>query len=531
MAGWYIVHAGTSLYRVGVAGDWTEITLPAGVTMTASRPARFAILNREVVVTNAVSRNIVVSPFDLSTRLLNIAGPGASIPTLASGGSGVLTGDYRYKVTFAITSGARVLTESPFSNIAGPITVNNNDIDLTGIPVSLTTGVNARRIYRTANGGAEFFLLTTIADNVTTTFTDNVSDFDLALLPSAETLGNAPGVDGSDRLRLIVSWKDRLWASPALAPDRVHYTDNRVLYAWGPAAFVSVQPVGQDLIGVTGFAARRDDLIVGKKRAVWIIRGTPPDTIELIQIFEGPGPLSQDAFLVIHDIAYYLGEDGVYQISGTGIENISKEKVHPWFTTDTYFNRAMFDQGFMNWNPLLNALELHMAGVGSTAIDRWVSFDLQTRQWLGPHKTDAFTPTISGLMDDEDAVRIPVQGSSVGFIYTENDATVSDDGTAIDFDVTTKPHAMNTPDVEKYFGELSVISKIESAGTLTLTPTVGGLDAAAGAAISHALTTGRERLRRQGTGRYWKLRMRQATNNQSVEVYGLELPYHELGRR
>jgi hypothetical protein len=531
MAGFYLVHAGTGLYRVGVNGDWTAISLPAGVTVTAARPARFATLNQQVVVTNAVSANIVVNPFDLSTRLLNIAGPGASVPTLASGGSGVLTGEYRYRVTYAIRSGATVLTESPYSDIAGPITVSSNDIDLSNIPVSGTTGVNARRIYRTGNGGAEFFLLTTIADNSTTTYTDNTSDFDLALLPSAETLGNAPGVDSTDRLRLIVSWKDRLWGAPADNPDRVHYTDNRVVYAWGAAAFVTVKPIGQDLIGVTGFAARRDDLLVGKKRSVWIVRGIPPDTIELIQVFEGPGPLSQDAFLVIHDVAYYLGEDGVYQISGTGVENISKEKVHPWFTTDTYFNRAVFDQAFMTWNPLLNQLELHLAAAGSTAIDRWVSFDLQTRQWLGPHRTGAFTPTISGLMEDEDALLVPVMGSSSGFLYTENSSTISDDGTAIDFDITTKFHAMNTPDVQKYFGELSIVSKIESAGTLTLTPSVGGLDASAGSAISHSLTTGRQRLRRQGTGRYWRLRLQQASNNQSCEVYGLELPYHELGRR
>jgi hypothetical protein len=527
---WYLVHSGTKLYRVGVAGDFTEITLPSGVTMSSGRPARFATLNREVVVTNAPTKNFVVSPLDLSTRLLNIAGPGASVPTLASGGAGVLTGEYRYLVTFAIRNGTTVLTESPFSSIAGPITLSSNDVDLTSIPVSGTSGVNARRIYRTTNGGAEFFLLTTIADNSTTAYTDNASDFDLALLPAAETLGNAPGVDSTDRLRLIVSWKDRLWGSPADAPDRVHYTDNRVIYAWGATAFVVVKPAGEDLIGVTGFAARRDDLIIGKRRSVWIARGIPPDTIELIQIFEGPGPLSQDAMKVIHDVAYYIAEDGVYKISGTGVENISAGKVHPWFTTDGYFDRSRFDDAFMVWNPLLNQLELHLVVVGGASI-KWVTYDLVTQQWLGPHVTGAFTQTAAGLMEDENGLLVPVMGSSAGFLYTENESTASDDGTAIDFDVITKFHSMNTPDVEKHFSELSILSKIEAAGTMTLTPYVGGLDASAGTAITHTLTTGRQRLRRQGNGRYWKLRMQHNTNNQSCEVYGLELPYHELGRR
>ena len=522
----YLVHAGTKLYRVGVAGDATEISLPAGVTLSAGRPARFAVLNREVLVSNAPTMNIVVNPLTLATRLLNIAGPGASVPTLASGGAGVLTGEYRYRVTFAIMAGTTVLTESPFSNIAGPITLSSNDVDLTSIPVSGTTGVNARRIYRSTNGGVDFFLLTTISDNVTTTLTDNASDYDLALLPLAHALGNAPGVDTSDRLRLVTSWKDRVWGSPAVAPDRLHYTENRVMYAWGASQFLTVQPVGEDLVGLTGLAPRRDDLLAGKRRSVWMVRGIPPDTIQMIQIFEGPGPLSQDAFKVIHDIAYYLGEDGVYQISGTGVENISAPKVHPWFTTDTYFNRGRFDQAAMKWNPTFNTLELHLAAAGSTSLDRWISYDLRTKQWLGPHRTGAFTPSAVGLMEDTNGNLQPITGSSVGHLYTGNSATASDDGTAIDFDVSLKPHSMNSPDIEKYFSELAVISKIEAAGTLTLTPTVGGLNASAGATIAHDLTTGRQRLRRQGTGRYWKLRMQQATNNQGCEIYGLELPLY-----
>ena len=527
----YLVHAGTSLYRVGVDGDYTEIALPAGVTLSASRPARFAILSREVLVANAPSVNIVVNPFDLSTRVLNIDGPGASVPTLASGGAGVLSGEYRYRVTFAIRNGTTVLTESPYGDLAGPITVSDEQVDLSNIPTSMTTGVNARNIYRTTNGGADLFLLATIADNTTTTYADNTSDYDLALLPLGYTLGNAPGVDSSDRLRLVVSWKDRIWGSPAGSPDSVYYTENRIIYAWGAQQFVTVQPVGQDLVGVTGFAPRRDDLLVGKRRAVWMVRGFPPDTIQLIQVFEGPGPLSQDAFKVVHDVAYYLGEDGVYRVSDTGVENISEGKVHPWFTTNDYFNRAQFNRAAMKWNPQDNTIELHLSASGSTELDRWVSYDLRTDQWLGPHRTAAFTPSAVGLMEDESGLLRTVTGSDAGHLYLGNSPTYSDDGNAIDFDVFVKPHSMNTPDIEKYFGEAAIISKIEDGGTLTVTPTVGGLNATPGAAISHDLTLGRQRLRRQGSGRYWSVRLRQATDEQGVEVYGLEVPFHELGRR
>jgi hypothetical protein len=76
-----------------------------------------------------------------------------------------------------------------------------------------------------------------------------------------------------------------------------------------------------------------------------------------------------------------------------------------------------------------------------------------------------------------------------------------------------------------------VISKIQAAGTLTITPYVGDLAASAGTAISHTLTLGRQRLRRLGAGRFCKLRFQHSTADQGCELYGYEIPHHELGRR
>lgn len=527
----YLTQAGTNLYSVAPDGSATLISLPSGVTIVDTRPLRMAVLNREIVLANAISANTVVSAADLTTRLLSVPAPGTA-PSVAAGAAGTLTGDYRYKVSFAIIgAGSVTLTESPFSSVAGPVTVAAQQVGLTSIPVSVTTGVNARRIYRTTNGGVDYFLLTTILDNSTTGYTDNTSDYDLALLPTADGLGNPPGVDTTDRFRLLVSWKDRLWGAPNLNPDRIYYSENRKLWAWSATAFVTVKPIGADPIGVTAFMTRRDDLLIGKKRALWMIRGTPPDTIQVIQIFEGPGPLSQESCVVIHDEGYYLGEDGVYQVSGTGVTRISEDAVHPWFTTDTYFNRALFSSAFANWNPASNTYELHLAAAGSSSIDRWVSYDLRRKMWLGPHKTDAFTPTMSGLIDDANGVQIAVMGSSSGHLYTENSTTFDDDFVAIAMSARTKFMSANTPDILKFFGELSMITRIQSGGTLTITPYVGGLDASAGTAISHDMTLGRQRLRRLGVGRVVQLLLENSQSGRDVEIYGFELPFFEYGRR
>ncbi len=527
----YLIHAGTAIQKVSTGGALATITLPAGVTVSSSVRARFAILGKRIVITNAPSVNIVVDASDLTARLLNIDTAPGTATTLAVGAAGVPSGTYRYVITFAIMVGTAILSESAFSAVEGPIDVVDQQIAMTNIPTSGTAGVNARRIYRTTDSGADYYLVTTINDNVTTTYNDNTSDFDLALLAVENDLGLPPGYNSSDRMKLITAWKDRLWGVGVAEPDKLRYSGMAKVYAWNPVNYLSIKPVGQHVDGITAFAPRRDELGVFKTYSLWKVLGIDETDFRVIQVAENVGCVAPDSVVIIRDVAYFLAADGVYTWSGEGVKPISRDKVHPWFNTDTYFNRAAFPNAFAKWNPLFDTYELHLPAAGGTDVNRWVSFDTRRGIWLGPHKTDAFTPTYGGLMEDSNSLLVPVQGSSAGFLYKQNRSTFSDDTTAIDFDVTTKFHHGNAPDIDHYWGELAIISKVEAAGTLTITPTVGGLDAAAQTGIAHDLTLGRQRLRRLGTGRFAQLRFRQASNSQGVEIYGYEIPFHELGRR
>lgn len=106
----------------------------------------------------------------LTTALASIPNPG--LPTAlaaADAGAGVLlAGTYEYVVTFQTLLGETA--PGAVSN-ALAIVINHN-IALTAIPLG-GPGTTGRRIYRRVNGGA-FALVTTIANNSTTTFTDNV---------------------------------------------------------------------------------------------------------------------------------------------------------------------------------------------------------------------------------------------------------------------------------------------------------------------------------------------------------------------
>jgi hypothetical protein len=88
-------------------------------------------------------------------------------------GAGNVTGAVTYVVTFVTARGE---TEGGF--VSNSVSPSSQQVDLTNIPVWWGRDVTSRKIYRTLgdapNGG--WFLVTTLADNKTTTYTDNIAD-------------------------------------------------------------------------------------------------------------------------------------------------------------------------------------------------------------------------------------------------------------------------------------------------------------------------------------------------------------------
>jgi hypothetical protein len=102
----------------------------------------------------------------------------AAAATAAVGATGVLTGAYFYKYTYVNAYGETV--GSPAMGAA--VNPAGNQVNLSAITVG-AAGVTARRIYRTAAGGASGTekYLATIADNTTTVYVDNIPDTSLGV--------------------------------------------------------------------------------------------------------------------------------------------------------------------------------------------------------------------------------------------------------------------------------------------------------------------------------------------------------------
>lgn len=118
------------------------------------------------------------------TNTAAVAPPGAAV--VASGAAGTPNGAYRCQVTFVNAGGETT------GGVEFTITVASLQIAWSAIPVG-PTGTTARKLYRTSAAGASGTekLVTTLADNTTTTFTDNVADGSLG---AAITVTNAANV-------------------------------------------------------------------------------------------------------------------------------------------------------------------------------------------------------------------------------------------------------------------------------------------------------------------------------------------------
>lgn len=526
-----LVHAGSTLYRMAPDGTCTPIALPSGITFSSSRAMRTAILNRRVFICRAPSVNLQFNPESIGVYPITLAAPTVAL-TSAAGATGLPRGRYRYRYTFARkTAGGAIMAESAMSPASTPLDVVDLQVALSVIAVSSEATVNCRRLYRTTDDGDDYYNIADLSDNVTTTYTDTFGDYDLGLLAAVQILSTPPGSNASDYFRICTAWRGRIWACPHRNPDRVYFSGIDAMHQWSNSDFYAIKPEGMDQFGVIAFFTRRDELGLGKRRSVWKIIGDTKATFQPVQIIDGVGVCSVGSVVTIRDKTYFLYDDGVYEWGPEGLVSLTNAKVHPWFNTDDYFNRALFANAFGFWNPIDDTYTLHLASAGNTKLDRWISFDLEKREWLGPHRTVAFQPTCGGLLEDEDGILWPVVGGTNGYLYQENAPARNDDGSAIDMDVLVAAHHAGDPDVEHYWGELTALTKREPAGTLTITPQVGATDAPPQPPIQHDLTIERERLRRLGVGRLLQLRFQNAELNQKVELWGYEIPTHVVGRR
>lgn len=519
-----LFQGGDTLQTMDTSGNLTTLTMPAGITIDSTKTPRMTVYGRYVVVVNSVSRPVIVDAENV-VRVLSPLAPRTQ-PTLSGLSGGTLTGTFLVKQTFKIWDNNMVLiTESDYGVDSLPGTIVNKYLQVDNLDIS-NDDISGSGMYRTTTGGSVFFPWATAEGNTQTQFIDDLSDAALSLA-AAPVLGNAP-----EDLTLINEFKERLWGATATNPDYLRYTEATKMYAWPETNTLLIPRLGGDMRGITGIIPRREALIVGRQDRLFQITGDSNTNFRVVKLKENLGIESPDSVVIFKDTAFWLSKQGVCMMTeGGGIQVVSDGKVANWFNSDTYFNRARFQYAVGRVDAARNKYQLLLCAAGSPDLDRWIEFDITNGTWWGPHKTDDFTSTWASNLLDINGYDLPVFGSSAGFWYKEQATRTDGISTGIALDVDGKFHDDGTPDIMKLFMMPSVISKIQGAGTLTINPYVGGLDAPVGTPISVDSTKGRERLRMLGIGQYVKLNFQHSTAAQDIELFGYEIPFFEVGRR
>ncbi|HWT40446.1 MAG TPA: right-handed parallel beta-helix repeat-containing protein [Dongiaceae bacterium] len=103
-------------------------------------------------------------------NLVQVFGP-TTAPTATAGAAGSLTGTFNYTVTYVTASG-----ETDGGPISSNVSVSAQQVNLTNIPVSASKSVTGRNIYRSLpSTSGPYYLVATINDNTTTSYTDNTA--------------------------------------------------------------------------------------------------------------------------------------------------------------------------------------------------------------------------------------------------------------------------------------------------------------------------------------------------------------------
>lgn len=520
-----IIQGGTTLQFVNTSGTVTTLTLPSNVVLNASLTPRFAIFGKYVVMVNSTSQPLIIDG-DGTVRVLGITPP-ATVLTLTGAAGGSLSGTFTARQTYKVRDvDGNIIIESDYGPISAPVTISGQYLKVTGIDISANT-ITETQLYRTTTGGTTHFPWTSVPGNTQTSTQDDLSDAGLGIL-AAPTLGTIP-----QDLRLICEWRGRLWGVSKTQIDYLRYSEAGVMYAWPVANSLIVPRLGADSRGVTALAARREALGVGRINSIHQVTGTSNTDFRVVKLSENVGIESQESVQVYRDTAYFLWKDGVYEWDTGGIRSISDGQVRSWFTTDSFFNRSRFKNSFAMIDPIRNRYKLFLATPGNSTENRWIEYDIGEKTWWGPHKCDvtSWTPACAAVITTANETLSPMIGTSNGFLWQEQTAAKDDVSTGIAMNLDTGFLGSETPDIEKYFGEISVIGKVQSAGSIVITPKVGYIDATAGPTITYDMTKGRQRLDRLGIGKMAQLNLSHNTQNEPVEIYGIEVPWFEVGRR
>ena len=217
--------------------------------LTAQKKCTFGILNDKLFISNGFDYPLVYD----GTYVKEMGAPTAKDLLVA----GSLTGTYFYAMTYVIDG-----VEVVIGTVSNTITVSSKSIDL-DIPVGVSN-CTARKIYRTTAGGSSLKLVTTINDNTTLTYQDNIADGSLGV--------TIPSTNSSCPTPQFITVKDEklIGAVNQNRPNYLYVSEIEVEVFFNTSGVYDVSGVGNDNTALTGMIEDYGQIVVFSESHIYL---------------------------------------------------------------------------------------------------------------------------------------------------------------------------------------------------------------------------------------------------------------------
>lgn len=159
-----------------------------------------------------------------------------SAPSAQTASNGTLTGDYQWKVTYVNSN----VVEGDVGSATATLTGASQSVTVTIPTAPASYGVASRKIYRTEAGGTVFKLVTTINDNTTTSYEDNLDDSELSTTAPTDQ-------GGPPEYSFIHEHQNRLFCNDVNNANFLWYSELANPYVFKATNFIRVGDVSGDL--------------------------------------------------------------------------------------------------------------------------------------------------------------------------------------------------------------------------------------------------------------------------------------------
>lgn len=300
------------------------LTLPVGARLTLA-PAQFTAAGTSLFLATPGQNDtpLKIAYDTLAVTFWGIAAP-ATAPITSIAGAGSLNFlRYQYVVTFGATAAGVTIQESSNGPLSPALAATSQQITLSSIPVSSDPQVSERNIYRLDSGG-QFRLVATLADNTTTTYTDNLAD----IAVTGQVL--VPRRDTPKPFLAIKTYQNAVWGFGYTSSDPRTRSDLLYSNSTEPGSFDYVDnyyAVGENAGDDVAVAVANTGtyLVLLKSRTFWLLYGTPGN-------YTAPYEAAQIGCVSARSVAesqgvvfWFAGAAGVFAFDGGAPQYLSAD--------------------------------------------------------------------------------------------------------------------------------------------------------------------------------------------------------------